>query len=77
MIIKRFIVFSFIYILAATILLGLDSRSANASFDCLRLTVDSAQADKDFCKKELANIEAQLAELLKKQKEQQKNYRHH
>lgn len=72
MIIKRFIVFSFIYILAATILLGLDSRSANASFDCLRLTVDSAQADKDFCKKELANIEAQLAELLKKQKEQQK-----
>ncbi len=42
------------------------------AFDCLTLTSSSSQSDKDYCKKELAQIEAQLVELLNKQKEQQK-----
>lgn len=45
---------------------------ANAAFDCLTLNSSSPQADKDFCKNELFQIEAQLADLLNKQKEQQK-----
>jgi membrane-bound lytic murein transglycosylase B len=46
---------------------------ADAVFDCLKLTTTSAQSDKDFCKGELAEIEAQLADLLARQKEQQKH----
>ena len=42
------------------------------AFDCLSLTVSSAQSDKDSCRSELADIEAQLADLLNQQKEQQK-----
>ncbi len=44
----------------------------DAAFDCLTLNNSSSQADKDFCKNELSQIEAQLADLLNKQKEQQK-----
>ncbi|HCY17857.1 TPA: hypothetical protein DHT42_01500, partial [Candidatus Nomurabacteria bacterium] len=44
----------------------------HASFDCLTLNNSSSQADKDFCRRELSQIEAQLADLLNKQKEQQK-----
>ena len=43
-----------------------------AVFDCLTLTTTSNQSDKDFCRNELNDIEAQLADLLSKQKEQQK-----
>lgn len=43
-----------------------------AIFDCLTLNNSSSQADKDFCKNELAQIEAQLTDLLNKQAEQQK-----
>jgi len=42
------------------------------AFDCLTLTTSSSQNDKDYCQGELTQIEAQLAELLNKQKEQQK-----
>ena len=42
------------------------------AFDCLTLTTSSDQSDKDYCKRELAQIEAELAVLLDKQKEQQK-----
>ncbi len=45
---------------------------AQADFDCLTLTTSSNQSDKDYCRSELAQIEAQLADLLNKQKEQQK-----
>lgn len=45
---------------------------ADASVNCLTLTPNSSQSDKDYCKKELAKIEAELAELVAKQKEQQK-----
>src|SRR3989344_3260603 len=49
------------------------AHKAEAIFDCLTLTISSDQADKDFCKNELAQIEAQLTELLNQQKEQQKH----
>lgn len=42
------------------------------AFDCMTLTQSSSQADKDFCRNELAQIEAQLAELLKQQEAQKK-----
>ena len=45
---------------------------AKADFDCLTLTVSSAQSDKDYCQSELNKIEVQLTELLNQQKEQQK-----
>jgi len=43
------------------------------AFECLNLTVNSSQKDKDFCKSELSQIEAELAVLLEQQKAQQKN----
>lgn len=42
------------------------------AFDCLTLSSTSSEKDRSYCKNELAQIEAQLAELLQKQKEQQK-----
>lgn len=45
---------------------------SRAAFDCTKLTSASSESDKDTCRKELAQIEAQLAELLEKQKQQQK-----
>jgi membrane-bound lytic murein transglycosylase B len=42
------------------------------AFDCMTLTSSSPQADKDFCRTELSQIEAQLAELLKQQEAQKK-----
>lgn len=45
---------------------------AQAAFDCLTLLSSSSQADKDYCRNELTQIEAQLEELINKQKEQQK-----
>ena len=41
--------------------------------DCLTISTNSSESDKNFCKKELAQIEAELAELLKKQEAQRKN----
>ncbi|MCE9549303.1 hypothetical protein K8Q98_02810, partial [Candidatus Nomurabacteria bacterium] len=46
--------------------------SGNAAFDCLTLQTTSSNKDKDYCKGELAQIEAELAHLLELQKEQQK-----
>ena len=46
---------------------------AFSAVDCLKITTTSSEADKNFCKKELAQIEAELVQLLKKQQEQQKN----
>ncbi len=44
----------------------------SVAFDCLTLTTSSAQSDKNYCQNELNQIEAQLADLLNQQKEQQK-----
>lgn len=68
-IVTGFLFISFIFTFVFT---GLLAGRTDAAFDCLKLTSDSAQVDKDYCKNELAQIEAQLAELLQKQKEQQK-----
>ncbi|MEX2052246.1 MAG: hypothetical protein WD991_00930 [Candidatus Paceibacterota bacterium] len=46
-------------------------RGAEA-FDCMTLTPNSPQSEKDFCRAELAQIETQLAQLLIEQKAQQK-----
>ena len=57
------------------ILLGflfLNVQEVRAVFDCLALTISSNQSDKDYCQNELNQIEAQLTDLLNKQKEQQK-----
>ncbi len=54
------------------IMFTLPAFQAKAAFDCLNLTSSSSQTDKDYCRTELVQIEAQLQELLDKQKEQQK-----
>ena len=46
---------------------------AYSAVDCLSINSNSPQADKDFCRIELANIELELAELVKKQEAQKKN----
>jgi peptidoglycan hydrolase CwlO-like protein len=66
---KKAIVFIFIL----GLFIHLPFKKVEAAFDCLTLTTASSQADKDYCKIELGNIEAELADLLNKQKEQQKN----
>ena len=43
------------------------AKTASTATDCLALTPNSSQSEKDFCKKELAKIEAELQELLNKQ----------
>lgn len=67
--VKKAIVFIFV---VYAIFVLFPSARPTAAFDCLQLTSASSQSDKDYCKKELAQIEAQLAELLEKQKAQQK-----
>ena len=59
-----------IFLIAVSLLLV---NSAFSAVDCLKITTSSSEADKNYCKKELAQIEAELAQLLKKQQEQQKN----
>lgn len=66
---KKVIVF---FMLAVLMLSGFHVYRAKAAFDCLTLNSSSSQANKDYCKKELADIEAQLADLLKKQEKQKK-----
>lgn len=61
-----------IFFVVMLIFLGFANHQALADFDCLTLTISSSQADKDYCRNELAQIEAQLTDLLNKQKEQQK-----
>jgi len=69
---KRIVVAFFvgIFIFSGFFTVSIDRAHA---FDCLTLTSASAEADKNYCKKELASIEAELAILLEKQKAQQKN----
>ncbi|MFM7088767.1 MAG: lytic murein transglycosylase [Candidatus Paceibacterota bacterium] len=47
--------------------------SDTEALDCIAITPSSPEADKNFCRNELAQIEAELADLLEKQKEQAKN----
>ncbi|KKP88481.1 hypothetical protein A2456_02955 [Candidatus Nomurabacteria bacterium RIFOXYC2_FULL_36_19] len=63
-------VIAFIFIIS--LFFSLSGHKTYAVFDCLTLTVSSAQSDKDYCQNELSQIEAQLSALLEQQKEQQK-----
>jgi len=65
---RKTIVFVFVLLL----FLNISANKAEAIFDCLTLTTSSNQSEKDYCRNELSQIEAQLADLLNKQKEQQK-----
>ncbi|OGI71614.1 hypothetical protein A3B84_01240 [Candidatus Nomurabacteria bacterium RIFCSPHIGHO2_02_FULL_35_13] len=62
----------FVYLLFFIGILIFPFAKGRAVFDCLTLNNSSSQTDKDFCRDELSQIEAQLADLLNKQKEQQK-----
>ena len=55
-----------------SIFFSLAIHKVEAVFDCLMLNISSTQSDKDYCRSELASIEAQLADLLNQQKEQSK-----
>lgn len=52
---------------------GFKTQETFGAVDCLTIGISSPQTDKDYCRAELAVVEAELAELLNKQKEQQKN----
>lgn len=70
---KRFVVAFFVAMfMVTTIFLGLTTHKVLADFDCLTLTTFSTPDQKHFCQNELNQIEAQLTDLLNKQKEQQK-----
>ena len=61
-----------VFLCLIIVFLAFQSFKGEAAFDCLTLNTNSSQADRNFCKKELSLIEAELAKLLKLQKEQQK-----
>ena len=61
-----------VFVFAILVFGGLATYKIGAAFDCLTLTTSSNQSDKDYCRNELTQIEAQLVDLLNKQKEQQK-----
>lgn len=68
MILKKFVIV-FVFIVSFL----LTGQNVDAAIDCLTINANSPAADKAVCQKELANIEAELAELLKQQEAQKKN----
>ena len=68
MMLKKVIVFIFVILVFFSLL----KREAHAVFNCLTLTTASSSSDKNFCKDELTQIEAELSRLLDLQKQQQK-----
>ncbi len=69
---RRVIAFLIVVFLVTGIFLRFSPFKAEAAFDCLKLTTSSSDEDKNYCKHELAQIEAELARLLDLQKAQQK-----
>ncbi|HAS80605.1 MAG: peptidase M23 [Candidatus Nomurabacteria bacterium GW2011_GWE1_32_28] len=69
---RKTVIAFFITVFIIVSLIFKTSNSVDASFDCLTLNNFSSEIDKNFCRNELVQIEAQLADLLNKQKEQQK-----
>ena len=61
-----------VFIVLPVLLFGCTAKNAVAVVDCSSSAQIITQADKSFCQSELNQIEAQLAELLAKQAEQQK-----
>ncbi|MBP9711476.1 MAG: lytic murein transglycosylase [Candidatus Pacebacteria bacterium] len=68
---KKTIVFIFIFSIML-ITAGYLAIPKAFAVDCLNITPSSSNSDKDYCRNELTQIENQLAELIAKQKEQQK-----
>jgi len=66
---KKTIVFILLVLLLSPFLL---SARVYGAVDCLKISPSSNESDKNYCKNELSRIEAELAALLEKQKEQQK-----
>lgn len=67
---KKFFVFIFLFALFFSFFYS--PKESLANIDCLKVNSASSESDKNFCRQELAKIEAELQELLNKQKEQQK-----
>src|SRR3989344_1707108 len=61
-----------VFIVIALITLSPFTETGRAAFDCLTLKSTSSNAEKNYCKNELAQIEAELVKLLDLQKKQQK-----
>lgn len=61
-----------VFIYFAILLLSFLPFKGEAAFNCLTLQTTSSEADKEYCKGELAQIEAELARLIDLQKQQQK-----
>lgn len=68
---KRNTIITF-FVLISIVFLNTGVLQTQAAINCLAITTSSSEKDKNYCKNELAQIEAELAELLQKQKEQQK-----
>ncbi len=51
----------------------METQKVYGAFDCLTLTSNSSQTDRNYCQNELKQIEDELAHLLDLQKQQQKN----
>lgn len=62
-----------IFVIATFIFLGFGTQKVYGAFDCLTLTTNSSQSNRDYCQNELTQIEAELTKLLDLQKQQQKN----
>jgi membrane-bound lytic murein transglycosylase B len=69
---KKTIVFILLYSMLGSAIGVLPARAAHAAFDCLKLNTSSSPADKSYCQNQLNQIEAELKDLLNKQKLQQK-----
>jgi len=61
-----------VFICLISIFSSIFSIKSEAAIDCLTIRTTSTEADKDYCKKELSQIEAELNRLLELQKVQQK-----
>lgn len=71
--VKRSIAFFVLFAIFFSFSFGFKPTPVLAVFDCLTtLNGNSSQTDKDYCRKELIQIEAELQDLLNKQKEQSK-----
>jgi membrane-bound lytic murein transglycosylase B len=62
-----------VFVVAIFIFFGFETHKVHSAFDCLTLTANSSQSDRDYCQNELNQIEVELTRLLDLQKQQQKN----
>lgn len=72
MIRKKIIAFIVLFNIFFAVFFSFFVEKTNADFDCLMLNMSSSQEDKSYCQNQLNQIEAELNDLINKQKEQQK-----